>query len=119
MVSWCINYRYGFNDDWTLRSKFDPVDQISEGTAANLLQRVEFWEWGSNTHYDYGARIYNPAIAKFLSVDPLTKDYPELTPCQFASNTPIQAIDLDGLEAFFLAGAGGHAIGRLNSKTQT
>ncbi len=39
-------------------------------------------------------------VAKFLSVDPLTRDYPELTPYQFASNTPIQAIDLDGLEAW-------------------
>ncbi len=47
---------------------------------------------------DYGFRIYNPAIGKFLSVDPLQKEYPELTPYQFASNTPIQAIDLDGLE---------------------
>jgi hypothetical protein len=32
-------------------------------------------------------------------VDPLTARYPMLTPYQFASNTPIQAIDLDGLEA--------------------
>lgn len=31
-------------------------------------------------------------------MDPLTKDYPMLTPYQFAGNTPIQAIDLDGLE---------------------
>jgi hypothetical protein len=50
------------------------------------------------THYDYGFRIYNPAIAKFLSVDPLTADYPFYTPYQFAGNTPIQFIDLDGLE---------------------
>jgi len=28
----------------------------------------------------------------------LTKSFPELTPFQFAGNTPIQAIDLDGLE---------------------
>ncbi len=56
-------------------------------------------EWGLN-HYDYGFRIYNPAIARFLSVDPLTASYPELTPYQFASNTPIRAIDLDGLEAY-------------------
>ncbi len=49
--------------------------------------------------YDYGFRIYNPQYAKFLSVDPLTKSYPELTPYQFASNTPLWAIDLDGLEA--------------------
>ncbi len=41
---------------------------------------------------------------RFLSVDPLTKDYPMLTPYQFASNTPIQAIDLDGLEAFYVHG---------------
>jgi hypothetical protein len=31
-------------------------------------------------------------------MDPLTTSYPELTPCQFASNGPIDAIDLDGLE---------------------
>lgn len=50
--------------------------------------------------YDYGFRMYDAGLARFLSVDPLTKKYPELTPYQFASNTPIQAIDLDGLEAF-------------------
>ncbi len=55
-------------------------------------------EWGSQVIQDYGFRIYNPSIGKFLSVDPLSPDYPELTPYQFASNTPIQAIDLDGLE---------------------
>ncbi|WP_367393184.1 RHS repeat domain-containing protein [Lewinella sp. LCG006] len=54
-------------------------------------------EWGSATHYDYGFRIYNPSIGKFLSVDPLSPDYPMLTPYQFASNRPIDGIDLDGL----------------------
>lgn len=36
--------------------------------------------------------------SRFLSVDPIGRQYPELTPYQFASNTPIMAIDLDGLE---------------------
>jgi RHS repeat-associated protein len=48
---------------------------------------------------DYGMRIYNPSLGRFLSVDPISASYPMLTPYQFASNTPIQAIDLDGLEA--------------------
>jgi RHS repeat-associated protein len=48
--------------------------------------------------YDYGFRIYNPQIGKFLSVDPLTNKYPELTPYQYASNRPIDGIDMDGLE---------------------
>ncbi|WP_343670542.1 RHS repeat-associated core domain-containing protein [Chitinophaga sp.] len=45
---------------------------------------------------DYRIRIYDPSVGKFLSVDPLRKSYPELTPYQFASNTPIEGIDLDG-----------------------
>lgn len=60
--------------------------------------------YGEGNEYDYGFRIYNPRIGKFLSVDPLTIKYPMLTPFQFASNTPIQAIDLDGLEAFYVHG---------------
>lgn len=53
---------------------------------------------GWQNQYDYGARVYDPRIGRFLSVDPLTKKYPELTPYQFASNRPIDGIDLDGLE---------------------
>ncbi|MBV7533912.1 RHS repeat domain-containing protein [Chitinophaga sp. sic0106] len=53
---------------------------------------------GEGNQQDYGFRIYDPRIAKFLSVDPLTKDFPWYTPYQFAGNTPIQAIDLDGGE---------------------
>jgi RHS repeat-associated protein len=50
-------------------------------------------EWGSTT-YDYGFRIYNPTIAKFLSVDPLTKSYPELTPYQFSCNSTLSGMEL-------------------------
>jgi RHS repeat-associated protein len=48
--------------------------------------------------YDYGFRIYNPRIGRFLSVDPLAKSYPWYTPYQFAGNKPIKFSDLDGLE---------------------
>ncbi len=53
---------------------------------------------GEGNQQDYGMRIYDPQLGKFLSVDPLSKGYPELTPYQFASNTPVQAVDLDGSE---------------------
>ena len=48
---------------------------------------------------DYGMRIYDGRLGRFLSTDPLTKNYPMLTAYQFASNRPIVAIDLDGMEA--------------------
>jgi RHS repeat-associated protein len=50
------------------------------------------------TFQDYGMRAYDPRIGRFPSVDPLTSEYPWYTPYQFAGNTPIWAIDLDGLE---------------------
>ncbi len=53
---------------------------------------------GAGNQQDYGMRIYDPRLGRFLSVDPITKSYPMLTPYQFASNEPISGIDLDGLE---------------------
>ncbi|MBC7536579.1 MAG: hypothetical protein H7258_12880 [Ferruginibacter sp.] len=53
---------------------------------------------GEGNQQDYGMRIYDPRLGRFLSEDPITKDYPELTPYQFASNRPIDGIDQDGLE---------------------
>lgn len=67
-------YRYGFN------GKEDDKDITPGGQ-------------------DYGMRIYDKRLGRFLSTDPITGEYPELTPYQFASNTPIAAYDLDGLEA--------------------
>jgi RHS repeat-associated protein len=47
---------------------------------------------------DYGMRIYDPRLAKFLSVDPLTNKFAWFSPYQFAGNTPLRAIDKDGEE---------------------
>tara|TARA_R110001592_G_scaffold178589_2_gene419720 strand:- start:568 stop:1635 length:1068 start_codon:yes stop_codon:yes gene_type:complete len=69
------DYRYGFNG----KEKDDEVK-------------------GNGNSYDYGFRIYDSRLGKFLSVDPLSQNFPWWTPYQFAGNTPIQAIDLDGLE---------------------
>jgi RHS repeat-associated protein len=48
---------------------------------------------------DYGMRMYDKSLGRFLSVDPITGQYPFYTPYQFASNTPISAVDVDGLES--------------------
>lgn len=76
LVNGCVNsYRYGFNGQ-------EKIDEIH----------------GTGNYLDFTFRGYNPRIGRFLAMDPLSKTYPHLTPYQFASNTPIQAIDIDGLE---------------------
>ncbi len=69
-----LKYRYGFNGK-------ENDNDISEGGQ------------------DYGMRIYDSRLGRFLSVDPLSDKYPFYTPYQFAANTPTNAIDLDGMEA--------------------
>jgi len=59
------------------------------------------WYNVTGSMYDYGFRMYDSRIIRFNSVDPLTKKYPMLTPYQFASNTPIWGVDLDGLEVSY------------------
>lgn len=53
---------------------------------------------GEGAQQDYGFRIYDPRLGKFLSVDPLARDYPWNSTYAFAENSPIENIDLDGLE---------------------
>jgi len=65
---------------------------------------------------DYGMRIYDGRLGRFLSVDPITDKYPQLTPYQFASNSPIAGIDLDGLEFYYAAD--GKLLGRVGKSTE-
>jgi RHS repeat-associated protein len=48
--------------------------------------------------YDYGARIYDARVVRFLSVDRLAPNYPWYSPYHFAGGNPIAFNDLDGLE---------------------
>ena len=53
---------------------------------------------GEGNQQDYGMRIYDPRIAKFLSVDPLSAEYPWNSTYAFAENDVIRSVDLDGAE---------------------
>lgn len=72
----------------------------NEGSLKNghLYNDKDLWDDGDVNWYDYGFRNYDAQIGRFPQLDPLTDDYPELTPYQFAGNEPIANIDIDGLE---------------------
>jgi RHS repeat-associated protein len=50
--------------------------------------------------YDYGLRMYDVRIAKFMSLDLVSNKFPSLSPYQYASNRPIDGIDLEGAENY-------------------
>ena len=46
--------------------------------------------------YDYGARLYDPALVVWTGVDPLADEYGGISPYVYCHNNPVNAIDPDG-----------------------
>jgi hypothetical protein len=91
-------------------SKFEGITLRNNDTSSNLkkvllsLKTQQIFVFNESDSILQIVGISAQDVLRFISGDPLTKKYPQLTPYQFASNTPIQAIDLDGLEAFIVHG---------------
>jgi len=62
---------------------------------------------GSGNSYDFGARIYDPRIGRWLSRDKLYQKYPEHSPYIFVQNCPIVMVDPDGNEGIVVSGQPG------------
>jgi RHS repeat-associated protein len=88
------SYRYGFNG----KEKDDDVK-------------------GEGNQIDYGMRIYDPRLGRFLSLDPLMKKYPGLAPYNGLANNPNIFKDPDGDDIVYFNNKG-HEIMRIPSNTQ-
>lgn len=51
---------------------------------------------GEGNAYDFGARIYDPRLGRWLSVDPLQEKYVSFSPYNYSINSPIMLGDPDG-----------------------
>jgi RHS repeat-associated protein len=70
------DYRYGFNGQ--------EKDNEIKGTGNSL---------------DFGARIYDSRLGRWLSLDPLQAKYPSLSAYNFCNNNPVLFKDPDGRDA--------------------
>ena len=46
--------------------------------------------------YDFHARMHDPALGRFMSVDPMAEKYYSISPYAYCGNNPINAFDLNG-----------------------
>jgi RHS repeat-associated protein len=52
-------------------------------------------EW-DNGSYDFDARMYDARLGRWSAVDPLAKEYPDISGYTYVTNNPIYYIDPDG-----------------------
>lgn len=50
--------------------------------------------------YDYGARLYDPALVVWTGVDPLADEYGGISPYVYCHNNPVNAIDPNGMDDY-------------------
>jgi RHS repeat-associated protein len=56
---------------------------------------------GEGNSYDFGARMYDSRLGRWLSIDSKAGKYPSLSPYSFVANSPILFIDPDGKDIEF------------------
>ena len=88
------NYRYGFNGK-------ENDNEVK----------------GNGNQQDYGMRIYDPRLGRFLSVDPWAYKFSSISPYNFAANNPIKFIDIDGLAPGDPTIGAGYYAASMNTRT--
>ena len=85
MIMWGRNvmssedYRFGFNGQ-------EKINEIK----------------GNGNYLDFKFRGYDSRFGRFFSVDPLSKEFPSNSSYAFAENDVIRAIDIEGLEKYYV-----------------
>ena len=60
------------------------------------LDRLLALDW-----YDYGARWYDPVLARWHTIDPLANEAPGISPYVYCNNNAINKIDPNGMDDYF------------------
>ena len=77
----------------------------------------EFIELHGYDSYDFDARMYYPALCRFMTMDPLCEKYYSISPYAYCNNNPVKYIDPDGRDIWEID-YDGRIINRIENKTQ-
>lgn len=113
-----------FPDDIADAVTYNLEDQIGSSTVrlnttGGVIDREEYYPFGDSSLrtftkkryryigrekdlesglYYYGARYYSAWTCRFISVDPLSAKYAQLSPYNYSDNNPINDYDIDGMQ---------------------
>ncbi len=90
-----------------------------ERVADSTMQTTSINRWRYNAkeeqdsiasipYLDYGARLYDPVIGRWMQQDPMAAKYPHLSPYNFCGDNPVNFVDPDGRKIVFINGFSKH-----------
>jgi RHS repeat-associated protein len=108
-----LNHYFKRNLSYAAYQSVNQLCQTNQGSFVLMQPGVEYEElrgyrfgfngkekdddtYGDGNAYDFGARMYDSRLGRWMSVDPLYAQYADLSPFNFAGNCPILFLDIDG-----------------------
>ena len=80
--------------------------QTSGSSSATITDATNRWRYSGKEEQkainstlpliDYGARMYDPTIARWMSMDPMAEKYYPMSPYEYCANNPIYFVDYHG-----------------------
>jgi RHS repeat-associated protein len=102
-------YPYGLQNQQTSSTQYGSKEQRYKYNGKELFKDFKL------EMEDYGARLYNPQIARWSLLDPLADKYTSYSPYNFVLGNPIRLIDPNGMEPHEPEGPGYYAA-NVNSR---
>jgi len=66
------------------------------------MEKDDEWTGVTGSHLNFGARIYDSRVGRWLSVDPHASKYPSWSPYAFVFDNPLIYVDLDGRDGVLI-----------------
>jgi RHS repeat-associated protein len=119
------------------RLRFSDLDGNTQIDSTEILDEITYYPFGSPWQdagyrytyngkeldrelglrwHHYGRRMFDPVIARFTGVDPISDQFAWVSTYNYAENEPIANIDLHGLQKFY--SADGNFIGSHGNSPQ-
>jgi RHS repeat-associated protein len=76
--------------------------QTDQGVQPYKYNAKELDRTNGLDFYDYEARMYDPVLMRFTTIDPMAEKYYSVSPYAYCNNNPVNRIDPSGLDSYMV-----------------